>query len=458
MNNRTYVKASLMYFVGNIFDKAVAFITIPIFTRLLTTNDYGITTTYLSWISMLAVIITLSLGNSIRTAVVDYKESTDEYVSSIFTLGTISALIITGLIVAISLIINIGIPIKLILLCCIHAYSSSVLSTIQWRYMMEVKYVKRTILQCLPNLLVVIVSIILINNMQSDRYYGRIYSYALINVSFALCYLVYYFFKGRTGYNPRYWKYALSFSLPIIFHSISNVILSQADRTMITWLRNASETGIYGVAYQFGMVPLVFTTTFENIWIPWFTKKMEGNDKKSINNLCIPYIWSVCILCIGIMLVAPEVLKFMTTKDYYSAAYYISPVVTAMFLMFLASISVDLEYYLKRTKGIAINTLIAAVINIILNYLFIPVYGGVAAAYTTVASYAISFLMHYFIAKKLDNELFPFKIYIAPLLLTIVFMVLVNLIMSYPVIRWMIAVILGITFVLILYRIKKARE
>ena len=58
MKEKKILKAGTLYFIGNIFDKAVAFITVPIFTRMLSTSDYGVTTTYLSWVSILTVIIT----------------------------------------------------------------------------------------------------------------------------------------------------------------------------------------------------------------------------------------------------------------------------------------------------------------------------------------------------------------------------------------------------------------
>ena len=449
MKINKYLKASTMYFIGNIFDKAVAFITVPIFTRLLNTADYGVTTTYLSWISILSVIITLSLGNSVRNAVSDYSKDIDGYISSIFALGTISGLIISVVIVIGALIMGNAASLKLIVLCCAQAYASSILSTVQWRYMMEVRYIKRTLIQCVPNIVIIIFSIIWINSLETNKYMGRIYSYAIVYVVTAAGYLLIYFYKGRTFYNKRYWRYALSFSLPIIFHSLSTVVLSQADRTMITWLKNSSETGIYGLAYQFGMIPLVFTTTFENIWIPWFSERMNHGDKDSINKMVKPYINTIMVLCAGVMLIAPEVLKIMTTKEYYSAVDMIAPVVLAIFFMFLASISLDLEYYLKKTKSIAFNTLIAAVINIVLNWIFIPEYGAVAAAYTTVVSYAVSFGMHYIIARKMDNELFPFKVYIISIISILFFTIITTVLMDYAVIRWAIGLVLGLIFIVL---------
>lgn len=445
---RKILKAGTAYFLGNIFDKAVAFLTVPIFTRLLSTSDYGVTATYQSWVSILSVIITLSLGNSIRTAVVDYKNKIGAYMSSIFALGTCSALVISFFICFFSSFFYSKDVLIMVCLCCLNAYSTSIISAVQWRYIMELNYLKRTLLQCIPNLIAIVFSIIMIKQLTESKYLGRIVPIAVVFSFFGIGYLLYYFCKEKTFYNKIYWSYACSFSLPIIFHSLSTVILSQFDRTMITWLRNSSETGIYGLAYQFGMVPLVVTTTFENIWIPWFTKKMEEGNKKIINKMVIYYIRIVTIMCIGIMCIAPEVLKFMSTPEYYNAIYIIPPIIVSTFLMFLASISLDLEYYLKKTRTIASNTVIAALVNVILNLIFIPMYGAIAAAYTTVVAYLVSFLMHYFVARKMDKNLFDFKIYFGPLIIIGCCTVIVTLLINYVFARWVLGVVFGLVFII----------
>jgi O-antigen/teichoic acid export membrane protein len=438
-----FIKAGGLYLLGNLFDKAIAFITVPIFTRLLSTADYGVYSTYASWVSILAVILTLSVGNSVRVGVVDFKESINSYISSIFTLATLSAFVIGIVLIIICNFFPIAHLKHLILLCLIQAYATSIIQTVQIKYMMELKYIQRTVLQCLPNIVVVILAIALIKKMDHDKYLGRIIPGALVFFVIALAYIIYYIFAGRTFYNHEYWRYALTFSLPVIFHSLSTVILQQADKSMITWLRSSSETGIYSLAYQFGMVPLVITTTVENIWVPWFTQRMETKNKARVNIMVFPYVTIVAIICSGVMLVAPEVLKFMTTPDYYGAVYIIPPVVLATFFMFLASVSLDLEYYKKKTKSIAINTLIAAIVNIILNYLFIPIYGATAAAYTTVVSYVISFLMHYIVARHLDPELFPIGLYIPSICIVVLFNILTITLMDYPYIRWTIGILLA---------------
>jgi len=227
---------------------------------------------------------------------------------------------------------------------------------------------------------------------------------------------------------------------------------------MITYLKDSGETGIYGLAYQFGMIPLVLTTTFENIWIPWFTEKMKKSDKDAINKMVRPYVTSVLLVCSIIMLVTPEVFKLLTTEEYYSGIGMLPPIIMSVFLIFLGSLSLNLEYYLRETKTIAINTLVAASVNILLNFIFIPKCGGIAAAYTTMISYMVSFIMHYVVARRLDKTLFGFQIYIIPLLVSGGVCIMAKILTGYAVIRWGIAVVLGVSLCLILYKLIKEKN
>ena len=83
MNENNYKKAGTFYFVGNVFNKGIAFLTVPVFARILSTSDYGIVTTYNSWIGILSMIMGFALHMSVRMAAVDYKEKLDDFMSSI---------------------------------------------------------------------------------------------------------------------------------------------------------------------------------------------------------------------------------------------------------------------------------------------------------------------------------------------------------------------------------------
>lgn len=434
-------KAGSYYLIGNLFNKAITFLTIPLFTRLMSTSDYGIVNTYLSWVSILSLIVGLSLGSSIRSAYIDFKEDLDGYISSIFFFSLLNFLITSTIIIFISNLLLKELNIMLVILCLIQAFMTFILNSIAIKYMMDMDYVRRTLLLALPNIVVTIISVFLLFHINYNKYFGRIIPYVVITFIVGCYYLIKYFIKGKKLFNKNYWRYAVTLSLPLIFHGISIELLSSFDRTMITIFRNPSETGIYSLVYNLSMIATVVTSSMESVWIPWFSNKLQNGDKDLINKNVKVYIEIVMIVMIGILITAPEILEFMAPREYWSGKIIIPPLILASFFIFLYSISVDLEYFYKSTKIIATNTIIAACVNIILNFLFIPIYGAIAAAFTTVIAYIVSFSIHYCAARKLDNQLFPFKIYLKPILIMLLSVVTIYVLMDFPKIRWIIAIL-----------------
>ena len=82
MDTGDYKKASTCYLIGNVFNKGIAFLTVPIFTRILSTSDYGIVTTYNSWIGIVTMLLGFALHMAIRSSFIDYRAKVDEYLTS----------------------------------------------------------------------------------------------------------------------------------------------------------------------------------------------------------------------------------------------------------------------------------------------------------------------------------------------------------------------------------------
>ena len=83
MDTGYYKKASTCYLIGNIFNKGIAFLTVPIFTRILSTSDYGIVTTYNSWIGIVSMLLGFALHMAIRSSFIDYCKYDSDYLFSI---------------------------------------------------------------------------------------------------------------------------------------------------------------------------------------------------------------------------------------------------------------------------------------------------------------------------------------------------------------------------------------
>lgn len=438
------VKASALYLFGNICTKAIAFITIPIFTRLLNTGEYGIVNTYTSWVHIASIVVTLSLYNSFRMAYVEKKEDFESYCASILRLGVVFFLISMLLSVIAVFVFPSLKPISWMIYCCmIQSFGTFCVTAMSTKSMLEFQYNRRAFYMIVPNVACAALAVVLLYTFSSERYIWRILSYVIVYAIFAIIAL-WTTRKGKT--KVKYWKYGINYSLPLIFHGLSLVVLSSSDRIMITSIVGTSESGVYSLVYNLGTIAMAVTTSLEGVWIPWFIRKLKTNNIDEINKKAKYLIENITVVVIGVMLVAPEVLQIMAPEEYWSGKTMIFPIVVASYVMFLYDLAVNVEYQFKATKKIAINTMIAATINIVLNLIFIPLFGAIAAAYTTVVAYLFSMLMHYYYAKKYVPRIFPFKKYYIYFLAVIIMAVVGVFMVDMEIIRWVLAVVLGVGY------------
>ena len=437
MQKNEYKKASAFYLIGSLFNKGFAFLTVPIFTRILSTTDYGIVTTYNSWISILSMVMGFAIHMGIRAAFIDYKEKIDDFVSvtTTFTLlcGGVMCLFIGGG----AYLLRINVDLTLIVLCLLQGLATALVQNYSMYLMMQYRYKFRTALMILPNLLSVGASVFaILFVVKTDLYMGRIVPTALINAAFGLITVALVYARSHVLYNREYLKYGLAISMPLVLHGIALNILSQSDRTMITWLADASQTGVYSLIYNFSMIATVITTSLDGVWVPWFTERLKNREIKSINDLAVDYINLMTYAMVGVMFIGPEVVKLLASSKYREGISIIPPVVLANYIIFAYTLYVNIEHFYKKTPYITVNTLIAAGSNLILNYIFIPLYGYVAAAYTTLFSYLLAFVLHARYAKKLEPDVYPLKSFARPLAHIFGAMIVFYLFMNEWYIRW----------------------
>lgn len=454
-------KASIWYFMGSIAETGIVVLLMPIFTRLLSTYDYGMVNTYNSWVTIVGIFVSLSASMSVRSATVDYREKLDNYCQSLFSLYGINFVILTFVLTGAYFLFDLELPYALLILCLWQGLVSAVTATVNQRYLMEEKYKHRTLLMVAPVILSTITGIIAVILLHEGKYYGRIVPNIVIISCVAAYFILQYSRKtGRiASIKKEYIRYALAISLPLIFHQLSLNVLSSMDRTMITAMRNAGETGVYSVVYNIGIGVTIVLNVFDSVWIPWFYKRMDSGDTKSINVVYKQVLMIMTAFIAAYMLGAPELLKLLASRDYWGGMVMLPPIVLASFFIFLNTFPVNLQYYTKKTKRIASNTIVAAIANLILNFIFIPQYGATAAAYTTVAAYALLVVLQGIEGKKINKTFFPWR-YLA---CAVVFMggmtVVAYLLMEHWLVRWILAVfVFLISLVLVFSKTWKIRE
>ena len=200
--------------------------------------------------------------------------------------------------------------------------------------------------------------------------------------------------KDRPRISREYWRYGMAISLPTVPHGLSQLLLNQFDRIMIKSIIGSTEAGLYSFAYNVGMIFQVITNSMDTAWAPWFFEKMKAREYPAIRRAASAYVVFVSIGAMALALISPEVILIAGGSKYSDSRYVTMPIVLSMYYAFLYTLPSSVEYYYKKTKLIALGTMLAAGMNILLNAVFIPSFGYVAAAYTTVACYLLYYLLH----------------------------------------------------------------
>ncbi len=142
------------------------------------------------------------------------------------------------------------------------------------------------------------------------------------------------------------------------------------------------------------------------------------------------------------MLISPEIIKLLGSESYWNAQYCVIPIIGAGYFTFLYTIPSAIEYYYSKTKYIALGTMGAAILNIILNFIFINLFGYIAAAYTTLFTYFIYFIVHYIISKKIfKKDIFNSQIIFLSILILLGMIFFINIFINNMLIRLIILII-----------------
>lgn len=179
-----YKKASIYYLVGNLFNRGIGFLTIPIFSRIMSTYDYGIINTYSSWLAVTAMVAGFALHMGIRAAFVYFRDEIDGFMSVVCTFTLIIGTIMVLVVVIFLLLVNIQIGSFLVILCFLQGLFSAILEDYSMYLMMQMKYKTRTFLMIVPNLISVIISLfVILFLLKSDLYIGKIIPTAFITIA-----------------------------------------------------------------------------------------------------------------------------------------------------------------------------------------------------------------------------------------------------------------------------------
>lgn len=465
-------KSAIVYTFATVFTRGLAIVTTPIFTRIMSTSEIGIINLYSSWYSLISVIATLALtSGGFAVAMNEFSNDRDRYQSSVLTLTTLIAACL-----ALIYIIAperwqefLGLPNGLIILMIIGFIFAPARDFWLARQRYEYKYKLAalvTVISAFVGSTLSILVVVYLNYCGSSHVAeGRLYAnYAVI---YSVCAVIWVFIikKGKTFYNKEFWKLSLSLSLPLVGYQIASQILNVSDRMMISKMIGNSEVGIYSTLYTVSSLSTMVWGAINSSFVPFLFQNIDDKNRKNdIANVAFKMLASYAVVAILVTFLAPEIVFILATPEYYEAKMIMPPIAAGIFFIALTQIYSNIVVYYKKTKYVMYPSLLAAITNIALNYVFIGKFGYMAAAYTTLISYVLLAVLQAFWAMRISNQhghkhgtVYNDKLMFVLSLLTTAIVMSGVFWYSYNIVRYILVLFFILIGVLILYKYNSKR-
>lgn len=382
--NSSLFRASGVYTISSFLNAGIPFLLLPILTRYLSPEDYGIASMFSLLLSIFGVFTGLSVHGAINRVYFEKEINFKEYVfncililagSSILTL--LISLLFLEFISRISSVPKNWIPLVVV----ISFFQFLILSTlsIYQARMIAKKYAIIQFTQVLLNVILSIFFVVLIGWKWEGRVLGI--AIAIIATGFISLYILKNWIEWK--FNINYIKHALKFGIPLIPHSLGGMFMVLTDRVIITNLLGIKEAGIYTVGLQLGSIVNIFADAFNKAYAPWLFKKLAQNDDSvKIKIVSFTYIYFILITIFAISMgyIAPYITKYLLGKDFSNSASVILWIALGGAFDGMYFMVVNYIFYVYKTKILAYITFLTGFLNIFLTYSLVKISSDIVGA------------------------------------------------------------------------------
>lgn len=400
------VKAAFWFLVCSVLQKGISVITTPIFTRLLSPDEYGQFSVFNSWMSIATVIVTLNLSAGVYTqGLIKYDDDRPVFSSTLQGITLFMTILWTGIYYLFRNFFNSVMSLTTIqvTVMIIIVWSSAAFSF--WAAEQRVLYRYKLLvgLTLIVSVLQPLLGIVFIMEL-NDKVMARILGILLSQIVIYTCCFATQMIRGKKFFSKKYWLYVLGFNLPLVPHYLSQTVLGSADRIMIENMIGADKAGIYGLAYSLAQIMLIVNAALVQTINPWYFKRLKIKDYKLIAPISYSCMIIIAIANIFLIAFAPEAVAIFAPKEYYQAIWVIPPVAMSAIFFLEYDLFSKYEFYYEKTAFIMVASILGAVINVVLNYIFIPIFGFLAAGYTTLFCYMLYAVGHYLFMNKICHD------------------------------------------------------
>jgi len=381
-------------FLSILLLQGIAMISAPLFSRLLGTSGYGSLASFTAWSNMACIVLSLQSNETIVNARQEYGEQEQPgYQSSIMALALLSFLVGGGVLMLCAGALHME---RLtVLLMVMNAFGCYAVNFLSSKFTYEFKADKNVMLSVFMSVANFGISLLLVLNMPMEqRYYGRLLGGVISYFAVGAVGCIYILVKGKVLYRAAYWKLCLMLGIPLIFQNLAYALLGSSDVLMLEQLAGTSSSGIY--SYAMTMAGIIFTifTALNSSWVPFFFDDMKQGRYDAVRQRSSHFLELYTVLSMGFILLVREVFHAYAARSFWDGTALIPVFVVSYFCNMLCTFPVNFEIQRKKTTVVAAATVIAALLNVGLNYVLIRAMGMMGAAVATLLARLIQLAMH----------------------------------------------------------------
>lgn len=423
---RKLVKNTAIVALGQIGTKFISFFLLPLYTAVLSTEEYGTVDLLNTYVSLLIPIIFLQMDQAIFRFLIDHRKDNDEktkLISTVFITVILHAILY---LIVFSIVGNfINNPYKYFLATNVvtSMFSSMLLQTSRGLGD-NVAYSLGSLVSGAGTIVLNIIFIVVFR----WGAYGMLFATMLANI---LC-MIFVFFKLKVykylslmAWNKSILNSIWKYSIPLVPNALSWWIINASDRTIISQFLGIAANGVYSASNKFSAIIITVFSIFNMTWTESASMYIKDNDSSeyfsNIINVTIKLFTSICLLVIAIM---PFSFSFFITGSSFAEAYMQIPILLiATLFNIIVSLLGSIYVALKKSNEIAKTSIYSAIINIVINILLIRYIGLFAASISTLLAYLSMSIYRYidvqkYVRIKID---FTYVIIILPLIILVLF-------------------------------------
>lgn len=405
---------SLIYIVGNVTARMLPFLLIPLYTKYLSTGNYGLIEIIRSVSFVLRVVLLLGLDGALSRL---YYEYTDEgtrtrLVSSIFTfLVTLSmgaAILLTLVFSQFDFVYDglsfweYGTPvIWAVALGSPYYFLLAYLRAVQKPHL----YVSLDLAWWVATALFSYVTIAGLNFSVIGKLWGDVAASLLLSI------VAVRYFAKHGSFGTIAWHYvsaALVFGLPLVPHLLMNWVVNLSDRIVIQHYLGWEQVGIYSVGYNIGYIVQMVAIAVNLAWAPLLfeSRQNQGHESQTHFLYIANFYWLALILLATTFTFLARPLITLVASSVYLEAEELVRIVAFGCLFFAAyTLFSNALYQFKQTKYLPVITLVSAVVNFGLNMTLVPIYGILASAWITLGTFFVLAMGNYLVARRIPGNI-----------------------------------------------------